>query len=505
MEQQSILAGSSNDSVVTFADTVSLIQSRSYNGETYNIDNDGYLVHQLRGLMETTDKNDYDPHLWGGYRRSGMQPIQSTVSRWITKDDSRYVVPLPMGFNSGAYPLPQYAPRLNSSLQYTNVSQAEWTRECRNETDNGGFYALFEHRDEYDHDTVFEACMTHDIRKTPWLPARDRQDITETLWLRISAVNVNGMGDLTGGGYFKAEVKTTLGYFEVPSQSNGNRPGPLLDKDPIPKTSEPSYYSRSRREANSSYAGNENLMTTDGKGPLTSLTLALFGPGSFVASRLSNASAFVIDRPRDEDGYSIVSGNCVTIMPLSNFLSISSCITDWDAVGEARIISKVRQFLSEFLVDEYSNIDDSLKAGLFMANKVWLRQGSRSSGSSGLSTLAIRYDDGIPTIKPKISTTWLILGSILLGMHLLGLLALTVYTQRERPWMSSMGADVMVRMGIVYADVLGGLDGQKQFKNMACQMPGYIGDEGHGEQVGRIRVGAAASLTGGDRRYEELR
>ena len=71
--------------------------------------------------------------------------------------------------------------------------------------------------------------------------------------------------------------------------------------------------------------------------------------------------------------------------------------------------------------------------------------------------------------------------------------------------MESMGADVMVRMGVAYADVLEGLEGKREFKNMAGQIPGFIGDERPGEQVGRIRVGAAAGLARGDRPYEELR
>jgi hypothetical protein len=509
------MAGSSEANYVSVADLPPMI------GDSYDSGNHALAVTQLRGLLETTDRRDYDLHLWSDATRPGMKPMQ-IGSVGASENDTLYVAPIPVGFNSGAYPEAQYAPRINSSLQYHNVTQDEWKRECRNETDNGGFYARYEYVDDlYDWDTSFEACMTRDIRNTPWNRTRDRQEIVETLYLRISLPGEAREPPETGN-YFKSEVTSTLGYFEVPSQANGNRPGPLMTWDPIPSKSKQfhRYYPRwSKRETNTSYAGNQTLMHSNSKGPLTSLVLALFGPDSFVASRLSNATAFIVERPKDDEGRAKGYDNCVALDPLGNLFSPESavtlsyyenrefgCISDSYSLSEPAIIASVHKLLRQFITSDKSTIGAPLEAGLVIANRLWLRQGNRAEGRLSLEdTLEIHYDEGIPTIKPKISATWLVVGSFLLGLHLTGLALLTLYIWAHRPWMGTMGADVMVRMGVVHADVLGGL-GDKEFETMASQIPGFVGDERPGETVGRIRAGAQAGLVADrERRYEALR
>ncbi|KAF2677741.1 hypothetical protein K458DRAFT_436371 [Lentithecium fluviatile CBS 122367] len=490
VEQEHILAGISRGvSYTKVPDLPYLIQPPQYG---YGSDG-GVLVHQLRGLLETTNSDAYDSNLWGEFGVSGIPTLLDAfkASSWSYQSVMPYVAPLPVTFNSGAYPQPQYAPRLNSTLEYTNPTQDEWERECRNETDSGGFYALYEYDGDY---MTFEACMAGDLRATPWSPIRDRQDITETLYFRISY----GRG---GGDYVKVEANSTLGYFEVPSQLNDNRPGPLLDKDPITKESDQVYTSSYlKREANSSYAGNTTLMQTNSQGPLAMLTLALFGPGSFVASRLSNTSSFIVEPSYyDEDGYPAGYGNCVALMPLSFFFSIymygeRGCVKDVSSLSEVDIALQVRNFLTSFLISDSDSARGPLEAGLFMANKLWLLESNKYATSRGAS-LTVHYDDGILTTKPKMSTPTLVIGSVLLGLHVLGLVALTVYAWTMRPWIGSLGADVMVRMGVVYTDVLGTTEGKKNFNNEAGKLPGFIGDENPEGEVGRIRVGAMAGLT----------
>lgn len=79
-------------------------------------------------------------------------------------------------------------------------------------------------------------CAPGNYEQTPWTLSRDRQDISEELWIGLtldsSAENIQleqfGINNWT----LHCTTKTTRGYFEIPNAHTNNNPGPLREKWP---------------------------------------------------------------------------------------------------------------------------------------------------------------------------------------------------------------------------------------------------------------------------------
>ncbi|KAH4014496.1 hypothetical protein HBI70_177560 [Parastagonospora nodorum] len=117
----------------------------------------------------------------------------------------------------------------------------------------------------------------------------------------------------------------------------------------------------------------------------------------------------------------------------------------------------------------------------------------------------ILVDHGVPTIRTSLSMAGIVVGSVLLGAHLLGLLALALYSFIKKPFSLWLGAEIMVKAGTAYAEVLGAAEGDKQWKNAAAACKGFVGDERAGNEVGRMAFGAPTGLsTKKERNFEGL-
>jgi hypothetical protein len=73
--------------------------------------------------------------------------------------------------------------------------------------------------------------------KTPWTLSRDRQDISEDLWIDVfipdTALTQGVLTELYATNFtLRCTSNTTRGYFEVNNNLNGNNPGPLLETWP---------------------------------------------------------------------------------------------------------------------------------------------------------------------------------------------------------------------------------------------------------------------------------
>jgi hypothetical protein len=173
----------------------------------------GEQVVRLRGLLDTMTRYDYDANLWN--EKAG--PTQRTLGIFYdpvfpTVDgNTTFMSPLPYNFSTGIIEH-QYAPRISSNTSYYNISEDEFTKSCRNETENGGFYVKYgnsgsnESYSFYNFDV--KACMPGDKRTSPWKPTRDRQDIIEDLFLNYTRRGSSAL--------FKVQVNTTLGMYYYP-------------------------------------------------------------------------------------------------------------------------------------------------------------------------------------------------------------------------------------------------------------------------------------------------
>lgn len=82
-----------------------------------------------------------------------------------------------------------------------------------------------------------DICIPYNVSASLWKVQRSRQDFSEELYLNITLVGLERPleSSFTPGTYaFKATLNTTGGYFELPNYMNGEMPGPLLDDGPEP-------------------------------------------------------------------------------------------------------------------------------------------------------------------------------------------------------------------------------------------------------------------------------
>jgi hypothetical protein len=480
----------------------------------------GTALMRLRSILESANEGEYQPYLW-----SNQETVKWTVQNERTLDllhraaydntDSRlWMTPLLSGFSPGVYAEPQYAPRINTTVTYTNMTAGEWPSNCARDTESVFFAEYHQELSTYSR-MDWVVCMPTNISSSPWSATHNRQDITEELYLNISTSSSGSLGK----GFYKATAKTSLGYFELPSAHNGYIAGPLLNKATLPEVDEMGYtvshrtQNPERRQTNDTYVGNVTQVVGSNTGPLTSIALALFGEGSFIETRLSNPSAYIVrERPdpgRTEDinndtyrhkGY---SNNCVSSMPLAYFMGNfgKRCWTDRDSSYERGILDQVQQLMSFFTSE--SQMQMVLTAAAFLANKVWLApDGTYLTRDRSRS---ISVDHGVPTIKTSLTMSGIIVGSVLLGAHLFGLWALALYAFIKKPFAQWLGAEIMVKAGTAYAEVLCAAEGDAQWKNAAAACRGFVGDERACDEVGRMAFGASAGLDRKrDRKFEGL-
>jgi hypothetical protein len=453
---------------------------------------------RLRSILESANKDEYQPYLWfkqktvnyAAQRERTLDLLNNAPYHQI--DSELWMTPLFSDFSSGVYAEPQYAPRVNTTVIYTNMTAGEWPSNCARDTESVFFADYHQQLTKYSRMDLV-VCMPTNISSSPWSATHNRQDITEELYLNISS-------DSTGSdiGFYKATAKTSLGYFELPSVHNGYNAGPLLDKATLPELDK---WGRTldRRQTNETYVGNVTQSIGPNIGPLTSLALALFGEGSFIDTRLANPSAYVVKRPettRISDGSTVThteySSNCVSSMPLAHLMGGSGkqCFTDYESLYERSILNQVNEFVSLF-TSEYQ-AQKTLTAAAFLANKAWLAPDGTYLTRD--MSRAIYVDPGVPTIKTSLSLPGIIVGSVLLGAHLLGLLALALYAFVKKPFAQWLGAEIMVKAGTAYAEELRAAEGDKQWKNAAAACKGFVGDERAGGEVGRMAFGASAGL-----------
>lgn len=155
---------------------------------------------------------------------------------------SPFMSPLPKDFNTGL--IRQLAPRYNSTASYKNITAAEFPRHCAAQNGSLSFkYSNVTETDDGPAIWALHACMPADSLSSISKPTRDRQDFTEELFLNVTLNNVMqhrirqwGLDYFLNGPeseYFRVQVRTTAGYFELPNYMNGQVAGPLLGKMPL--------------------------------------------------------------------------------------------------------------------------------------------------------------------------------------------------------------------------------------------------------------------------------
>lgn len=499
---------STQSGLIRVADIPALISST---------DNDiNTAVVRLRSILESRAEREHEPYLWIDEQKDGLDNDMCYDTFSVATNCNRFsrslyqldemsldawFSPVPLDFSTGVYVDPQYAPRLNTTIEYRNMTDAEWPTECVRDREDV-FFAQYRGGETGYREFDIIACIPANISGTPWQATYNRQDITEDLFLAISVPSM-----LRTPIMWKITARSTLGYFELPNTKNGNRAGPLLHKLSLDSARGSSTSGSSRdekRATNETYAGNVRQPIGNHIGPLTAIGLALFGEGSFIERRVSNPSAFLVDRPEvdDEVWFRNFGNNCLGNMPL-NFAIGGPCLRDYDYQSEVDVLGRVRQLAAFF--DSERSASRAFTVAAFLANKEWLNPSQFHRWGGFDQSRNVYVDTGVPTKKTYIALWGVITGSVFLGLHLLGLLVLALYAFWMRPFTPWLGAEFVVKAGTAHADILSAAEGDKQWKQTVAACPGFVGDEKPTDDVGRIAFGATAALsrTRG-KKFEEL-
>lgn len=326
----------------------------------------------------------------------------------------------------------QYMPRMNSSTSYTSIPPGEFSQDCATRP---GAYSVVYHFDSTTTNSIdVRVCMPANFSSTPWKRTRNRQDISESMFLDIETrlQNTN----------IKYVVNSTLGYFELPNYGNDGFAGPLLANDPFDFC----HTSASDKQCMSLGLHRRSLQIDEGvandavgrsgnRGPLTMVAAALFRPGSFIETQISQNGT---QPPASSEAS--VDGPC-NLAPLAQLMRGISPLCG-NPYSDSYTLATVEAWLNFFKIDSTNDIQNALHAAVIIAGQTLL-------SDTPFGSLDVGDDMGTDSIRPKVSTTGVIVVTVLLAADLFLMLSLAIYVNFSHTWTLSFDAETMMRLGAV--------------------------------------------------------
>lgn len=365
----------------------------------------------VRQESQTSAISGYQDNLWGN---------TSQLSGY--KSNSSWYAPLSSNTSTGLYS-DQYIPRINCSAEVQNMAANEFPSNC---AEDSLFYAAYTYPNSYYNLTV-EVCLPGNLTQSPWQAIDSRQDFTEVLYVNIDSNYTAGYESQTAESYFKpfkVTMNTTAGLFEMPNVKNGQIAGPL-DSNSSRCTDKWSCNERISRRENS-------FFDQSAIGPLATIALALFGPGSFADTQQTEPDYYTIDT--NETGWkqyldSFASGN--TFLPLEP-LGFKSDLSGYP------IDNWIGRF-SAYPADASS----AFTQASYLAIKAMFDSDSEYGGFSVYSN-----NDALEQITlPSMPFPAMIACSVLFGLYMVPLLCLALYAGFSHRWTDTLDAFTMLQMG----------------------------------------------------------
>jgi hypothetical protein len=190
--------------------------------------------------------NEEQPNLWSDYmsrsswlhsRSMGSDMLDESYKSlrpWIprfaseTNDLPKFFV-AGLAANSSTGVLREHIMRLNSSVQCKEIDRNSFPSPCPG-------MSPFATTLRKANDTTIRVCVPGETGTFPWTRSRNRQDLTEELYLDLVDADrfFGTIGErLTNmSTTIRCEAKTTRGYFELGNTWNNNTYGELLDRWP---------------------------------------------------------------------------------------------------------------------------------------------------------------------------------------------------------------------------------------------------------------------------------
>lgn len=226
------------------------------------------------------------------------------------------------------------------------------------------------------------------------------------------------------------------------------------------------------------------------------MAIALFGNGSFLHERVDHLNAIRnLTAPT-----TCSSPDCKDLMPMQRLLGNDYIV---DSIPDLGIVDQqIYTYIYSFAYYSSSGgdgerIKNAYTAAAFLTNEIWL-----TTPSNPVSQLSISYDLGTDTRVPVISTTGIATVSALLGLFLLSLFVMAIYSVRISRWTKSLDAFAMMRIGASLSpDLKMHLVPTVSEMEQLDDKPGWVGDVSGGEgEIGTLGLGATSLLRRG-RKY----
>ncbi|KAJ5671878.1 hypothetical protein N7507_001005 [Penicillium longicatenatum] len=432
--------------VLYLLDIPDQFQSEVDNGFDYN-----FVVVMTRSALTSATVSQQQAQLWQGGKVScaftdGVTKLPTSCNNGgatfqnLEELSDPFLAQLPSGYNTGL--IRQFAPRINSSAHYENISAENFPKNC--DQKDGAFFV------EYTNTTDKYFSETWGVRR------------------------VNST-------FYKVTVNTTGGYFELPNYMNGGSTGSLLDKDP------------------NTLCGNDceiqgfsdNIYDHDDEPK----PLALFGDGSFIQTRQAYPQTFASPEieATESGSYPDYIYTCKDLAPLDLLISgdMDCIVTDAGGTNASALDEVVAKWINNF--NDPDTMSSVFNVAAFLANQAWINNNIERA----VMFLTVNFDMGADTKIPVISTAGVILISTLLGIDVFIILALATYAWWSPRWTRYMDSWAMMRIGASLTQDASLLVSREEDKVKALDgIPGWIGDksEKH-EPVGTLELGGLRAIS----------
>lgn len=405
-------------------------------GQISGIGNKGWAVISLRKQLEGGYLGGQHAELWGSASRMDMYSPQGS---WLTE--------LPANYNTGARR--SIAPRYNSSTTSELVPLDDFPSNCSSVPLY--FYTSLNYTDSSDDttkSTQIQVCMPANMTTSPWSATDARQEITESLYMDIKAPAL-GLSSGTSNFTYKFTMTTTAGWFELPNMWNKGVAGPILADPNVtcdfvagcvdaanPAMAADATYSSYKR-FDEDRLGDSLYYSNNLLGPLATIALAIFGPGSWFDTQ---QLLFPNTISPNETGWTLYLDED-TRYEQQLLLLASLTQNEYDAYNTG---VPIYEWLEFFIVDGHNtSLLEALTGASFYALKALINTNERHYYDPN----PVRKAGYETVVLPSISLAGIIVVSVLMALYLIPLLALALYAGLSKSWTTRLDSFVMLRMG----------------------------------------------------------
>ncbi|KAF8164362.1 hypothetical protein K438DRAFT_2067300 [Mycena galopus ATCC 62051] len=414
------------------------------------------IVTDVANSIVTVSDLDPQPNLWVDNPYASVdRDIDAFVMLpdrgmffWYSQDyhpnETYFVSALQNGTTTGV--LRQHAIRMNSSASCESIPRASFPATC------GGARPV---QAAFSNEFIdVRVCAPGEIGTSPWTLSRDRQDISEELYIDLgisSEENLLRVRNFTT----KCTANSTRGYFELGNYFNGFAYGPLIEKWP-----EPDVLAREFNDYLTTFNGDPPPSQFDiqlvpivdpfdnidfnASAPLITTASALFGNNSFlnIADPHNNLTATQLLTLMCQHG-SIPFALPIAIQSSPDFSDYCNGFAiAFDTKTTEDADSSLADVMGTYFFNRFNDIFNAeyiLDMSMFFANRAVLNKAVMLTQPS-ISERPIYTSPGLELVKPVKTLAGTIIVSALIAMQLAGLGLVIWYIYSVPTWTTSLDA-----------------------------------------------------------------